>query len=147
MDLREIYTQMIAEQSRSHEHRYHLENPDIVKDGVNPSCGDEIQLEIKIDNGILTGMSFTGDGCAISQASTSMMIGLLKGQTIREALRLVKLFISMIQGETTDDSVLEELDEAISLKNVSTMPARVKCAVLAWRTLEKTVDEYECNVI
>ena len=143
MDLHEIYTSLIAEHSRSSAHRHHLDSPDIVKDGVNPSCGDEISIEMKIEGNVLSDISFTGEGCAISQASTSMMIDLLKGKSIEEAYRLTGLFLSMIKREVTSEDELEELEEAISLQNVSNMPARVKCAVLAWHTLEKAMDEYK----
>ena len=142
MDLHEIYTSLIAEHSRSRVHRHHLESPDIVKEGVNPSCGDEIALEVKFDGDRISGLAFTGDGCAISQASTSMMIDLLTGKTVSEAQNLILLFLGMIKREITDEDELEALDEAISLQNVSNMPARVKCAVLAWHTLEQAVVEY-----
>lgn len=141
MDLHEIYTSLIAEHSRSSEHRHHLVCPNIVKEGVNPSCGDEIALEVKFDGDILSDLSFTGEGCAISQASTSLMIDLLKGRTIAEAHRLTGLFLGMIKREITDEEELEALDEAIALQNVSHMPARVKCAVLAWHTLEAAIKE------
>ena len=86
-------------------------------------------------------MAFTGHGCAISQASTSVMIDTLKGKTIEEAKELIKTFIGMIDREITDDGELERLEDAIAFKNVSNMPARVKCAILAWRTLEKIINE------
>ena len=104
--------------------------------GHNPSCGDEITLELQIEGGIIKDAAFTGVGCAISQASTDIMIDLMRGKTVEEAQRLAQLFTSMIKREVTDDAALEELDEAIALKNISNMPARVKCAVLAWHTLE-----------
>lgn len=104
--------------------------------GHNPSCGDEITLELEITDGIIKDAAFTGVGCAISQASTDIMIDLMRGKTVEEAHRLAQLFTSMIKREVTDDAALEELDEAIALKNISNMPARVKCAVLAWHTLE-----------
>ena len=145
MDLHEIYTSLIAEHSRSTAHRHHLDCPDIVKAGVNPSCGDEISLEIKLDGDILADLAFTGEGCAISQASTSMMIDLLKGKTLEEARRLIDLFLAMIKREITDEDELEALDEAMALQNVSNMPARVKCAVLAWHTLEKATESSEAR--
>ena len=140
MELSEIYTALIAEHSRSSEHRHHLESPDVVQEGVNPSCGDEIALEVRFEDDVVKELSFTGDGCAISQASTSMMIDLLIGKSIPEAHRLISLFLGMIKREITDADKLEELEEAISLQNVSNMPARVKCAVLAWHTLEKAMN-------
>ena len=80
--------------------------------------------------------AFTGIGCAISQASTDIMAELIRGKSVEEARNLAKKFISMIKGEITDEDELEELDEALALKNVAHMPARVKCAVLAWHTLD-----------
>ena len=137
--LSEIYTELIAEHSQAKENRRALANPTIKERGHNPSCGDEITLELEISDGVIKDASFSGAGCAISQASTDMMIELLRGKKIDEAKRLAELFIAMIQGEVTDDSELAELDEAAALKNISTMPARVKCATLAWHTLDNAV--------
>ena len=80
--------------------------------------------------------AFTGIGCAISQASTDIMAELIRGKSVEEARELAHKFISMIKGEITDEDELEELDEALALRNVAHMPARVKCAVLAWHTLD-----------
>ena len=85
--------------------------------------------------------AYTGHGCAISQASADMMIDLIKGKSVKEALRLIDLFLAMIKREETDDDKLEDLEDAISLKNISNMPARVKCAVLAWHTLKDALEE------
>ncbi|WP_150824940.1 Fe-S cluster assembly sulfur transfer protein SufU, partial [Megasphaera sp. DJF_B143] len=87
--------------------------------------------------------AYTGHGCAISQASADIMIDLIKGKTVEEALRLVNLFLEMIKREVTDDDKLEELEDAIALKNISNMPARVKCAVLAWHTLKDALEREE----
>ncbi len=134
--LEDIYTELIAEHSQSKENRGNLKNPTISERGHNPSCGDEITIELEIADGKIKNAAFNGVGCAISQASTDMMIELMKGKPVDEAKRLAKLFVSMIKGEVTDDSELEDLDEAAALKNISTMPARVKCATLAWHTLD-----------
>ena len=139
--IEDIYTELIAEHNRAPENKKHLENPNIKERGHNPSCGDEITLELEVADGIIKDASFTGVGCAISQASTDMMIDLLRGKTVDEAKHLADLFISMIKGEVTDDEQLEELDEAAALKNISTMPARVKCAVLAWHTLNTAIKQ------
>lgn len=141
MNLEDIYTDLIAEHSRSTENRRHLEHASLVERGHNPSCGDEITLELSIKDGRIEDAAFTGAGCAISQASTDMMIELLRGQPVEEAQRLANLFIDMIKGNVIDEDLLEsELDEAASLKNISTMPARVKCATLAWHTLLTSLD-------
>ena len=86
-------------------------------------------------------MSFTGHGCAISQASTSIMIDTLRGKTIEEAKEIIKLFIEMIKREITDEEELKKLEDAIAFRNVSNMPARVKCALLAWRTMEDLLNK------
>ena len=136
MALGDLYTEVIGEHSRSPENKGELAAATVRERGHNPSCGDEITLELQIEGGIIKDAAFTGVGCAISQASTDIMIDLMRGKTVEEAQRLAQLFTSMIKREVTDDAALEELDEAIALKNISNMPARVKCAVLAWHTLE-----------
>ena len=137
--LGDLYTEVIGEHSRSPENKGELAAATVRERGHNPSCGDEITLELQIEDGIIKDAAFTGVGCAISQASTDIMIDLMRGKTVEEAQRLAELFTSMIKREVTDDAALEELDEAIALKNISNMPARVKCAVLAWHTLEDVI--------
>ena len=135
--LGDLYTEVIGEHSRSPENKGELASATVRERGHNPSCGDEITLELEIADGIIKDGGFTGVGCAISQASTDIMIDLMRGKTVEEAHRLT----SMIKREVTDDAALEELDEAVALKNISNMPARVKCAVLAWHTLEDVLKE------
>ena len=138
--LENIYTELIAEHSQAKENRRQLEHATIKERGHNPSCGDEIILELEVADGVIKDAAFSGTGCAISQASTDMMIELMRGKTVDEARHLSELFIKMIQGEVTDDTELEDLDEAAALKNISTMPARVKCATLAWHTLDTAIE-------
>ena len=140
--LENIYTELIAEHSQSKENRRPLSNATITERGHNPSCGDEIFLELEIKDGVIVDAAFNGTGCAISQASTDMMIDLMRGKNVDEARRLAEIFIKMIQGEITDDAELDELDEAAALKNISTMPARVKCATLAWHTLDTAIKNF-----
>lgn len=140
-ELDDIYTELITEHSRSQEHRHHLENPTLTERGFNPSCGDDIKLEIKIDDGKISDLAFEGVGCAISQASTNMMIELMQGKTLDEARHLIDLFIRMIKKDLTAEDDIENLDEAAALENISNLPARVKCAVLAWRTLDKMLNQ------
>lgn len=141
MELDSLYTELIMEHSVSKHNRKKIENPDLSQKGINPSCGDEITLEIKMNGDIIQDLAFQGHGCAISQASTSIMIDLLKGKTKEEAIELVKTFIGMIKREVTDDDVIEELEDAAVFQNISNMPARVKCAVLAWHTLEEILNK------
>lgn len=140
MNLSDIYSELILEHSKNSPNHKHLENPDKVEMGHNPSCGDEISLELKFNGDIIEDASFTRHGCAISQASTSMMIDDIKGKTKKEALKLVETFLNMIKKDITDDEKLEVLGDAIVLKNISNMPARVKCAVLAWHTLKTSLE-------
>ena len=116
-----------------------LENATACKMGHNPNCGDEIKLEIKVNGDVIEDLAFTGHGCAISQASTSIMIDTLRGKTIKEAKEIVKTFIEMIKRETTNEAELKKLEDAIALKNISNMPARGKCALLAWHTIEEMI--------
>ena len=140
--LENIYTELIAEHSQSKENRRQLEHATIKERGHNPSCGDEIILELEVVDGVIKDAAFNGAGCAISQASTDMMIELMRGKNIDDAKRLAELFIKMIQGEISDDAQLEALDEAAALKNISIMPARVKCATLAWHTLDTAIEKF-----
>ena len=102
--------------------------------GVNPSCGDEITIKVKIEDNIIKDMAFEGNGCAISISSTSILIDLVKGKTIVEALKIIENFNNMIYKENSVN--VEELEEAVVFENVSNMPARIKCATLAYRTLQ-----------
>lgn len=140
MDLNSIYSQIIMEHNKSNHNKKSLENPSIIERGHNPSCGDDITLQLKISDGIIEDASFMGVGCAISQASTSMMIDLIKGKSTEDALNLVETFIGMIKKEITNEEELERLGDLIALQNISNMPARVKCAVLAWHTLKEAIE-------
>ncbi|MDR0838515.1 MAG: SUF system NifU family Fe-S cluster assembly protein [Oscillospiraceae bacterium] len=141
MAIEGIYTQLITEHSRDKRNRRVVEGANHTHHGVNPSCGDELTLELRVEDGKIADAAFTGSGCAISQASASMMSDILRGKTVEEADRLADLFLGMIKGEVTDEEELEELDEAIALQGVSKMPARVKCAVLPWHTYQAAITE------
>lgn len=140
-DLTDVYNELIMEHSMNSYNKKELKCADFCKLGHNPNCGDEITLEVKMNGNIIEDMAFHGHGCAISQASTSVMIDTLKGKTIEEAKEIVKTFIEMIKRETKNEAELEKLEDAIAFKNISNMPARVKCALLAWHTIEKIMEE------
>ncbi|MNI61910.1 NifU-like protein [compost metagenome] len=139
MDMSKLYTELIMEHNSSKRNKRELENPDKTERGHNPSCGDEISLSVKFNGDIIEDMAFTGSGCAISQASTSIMIDLIKGKSKQEALSLVETFISMIKREITNEEELLALEDAMVFQNIQNMPARVKCAVLAWHTLKESL--------
>ena len=140
-DLSNVYNELIMEHSMNSYNKKKLENADYCEVGHNPNCGDEITLELKLNGDIIEDMAFSGHGCAISQASTSIMIDVLKGKTIKEAKEIIKTFIDMIKRETKSEVELEKLEEAIAFRNVANMPARVKCALLAWHTIEDMLNE------
>ena len=131
-----IYTAALMEHNAHPDYKYDLENATDEHEGVNPSCGDELVLTLRVENGVIEEASFTGHGCAISQASADIMADLITGETVEEAKRLSGLFLAMIRGEELSEDDFEDLDEAAQLKDISHMPARVKCAELAWRTLD-----------
>lgn len=136
-----MYTEILSEHNNSKRNKHHIDHPTMTLKGVNPSCGDEIELELREKDGVIEDAAFTGIGCAVSQASASIMIDLIKGKSTQEALKLAKTFIGMIKNEITDEKDLEALDEAIALKDIAHMPARVKCAVLGWHTLKNMLGD------
>ena len=140
-NMNELYSDIILEHNQCQENKHPLTVCNLTERGHNPSCGDDITLQADIQDGIIKDAAYTGHGCAISQASADIMIDLIKGKSVKEALRLVDLFLSMIKREVTDEDELEELEDAIALKNISNMPARVKCAVLAWHTLKDAIEK------
>ena len=140
-DLSDVYNELIMEHSMNSYNKKKLENANFCEIGHNPNCGDEITLQLKIDGDKIQDMAFSGHGCAISQASTSIMIDTLKGKTIEEAKEIIKTFIEMIKRETKSEEELEKLEDAIAFRNVANMPARVKCALLAWHTIEDILNK------
>lgn len=140
-DLENVYNELIMEHSMNSYNKKKLDKSDFCEIGHNPNCGDEITLEIKMKDNIIEDMAFSGHGCAISQASTSIMIDTLKGKTLEEAKKIIHTFIGMIKREITDEEELEKLEDAIAFQNVSHMPARVKCALLAWHTIENVLEK------
>lgn len=137
MEIKDIYREIVNEHNLHPAHRGEIDCPSCTMAGVNPSCGDKLTLQMKIsDDGIIEDASFTGSGCAVSQASCDMMLDLIIGKSKAEAEHLADVFNRMIKGEASQEE-LEELEESESLEDIAHMPARVKCAVLGWHTLER----------
>lgn len=137
--MEEIYSQIILDHSRNQANKHDLEGADITEPGHNPSCGDEIVLQLKMDGDIIKDAAFTGDGCAISQAATSVMCDIIVGKTKEEAKKLADIYVRMIKREDVTDEELELLEDAVAFKNIQNMPQRVKCALLSWKTLDQTI--------
>lgn len=140
MENRNFYNEILTEHNMHPDFKHDIEDADIVLDGINPSCGDEIQLKLKTDGDIITDGAFVGDGCAISQASTDIMLGMIIGQSKEKALEYADIFMRMIRGEAFDEEI-DSLEEASALRDISHMPARVKCAMLGWRTLSEALKD------
>ncbi|MBO4365355.1 MAG: SUF system NifU family Fe-S cluster assembly protein [Eggerthellaceae bacterium] len=133
-----VYTAALMEHNAHPDYKYELEEFTHEHEGINPSCGDELVLRLRLsdDGQTIEEAAFTGSGCAVSQASADIMADLITGESVEEAKRLSELFVRMIQGDELTKDEQEDLDEAYELASISRMPARVKCAELAWRTLD-----------
>ncbi len=136
-----FYREIINDHNIRPAHKHMLPAAALKHRGINPSCGDDITLQLDIEDGIILDGAFDGTGCAISQASADMMLDLVIGKKTEEALRLSDVFMRMIRGGASDEEI-EELEEAGALADVSHMPARVKCAVLGWHTLENILKDF-----
>ena len=136
-----LYTSTTFMEHNSHpDYKYAMDAPTLEHEGINPSCGDELTLQLRVEDGVIEEASFTGHGCAISQASADIMADLITGETVAEAKRLAGLFLAMVRGEQLTQQDMEDLDEAAQLKDIPHMPARVKCAELARRKLYSMLD-------
>ena len=142
MEELDIYNELIMDHAMNSCNKKSLKKCDKCLLGKNPNCGDEITLELKLsdDKKIIEDMSFTGHGCAISQASTSIMIDTLRGKTVEEAKKILSVYLKMIRREEITKEEEKLLNDAVAFKNISNMPARVKCALLAWHTLEEELN-------
>ncbi len=137
-DIRELYQEMILDHNRNPRNFRVIDPCSHHAEGYNPLCGDQIEVYVNIEDGIITDVAFQGDGCAISTASSSMMTEAIKGKTVEEADKLFKLFHDavMLDGEDSD-----ELGRLRVLTGVREYPARVKCATLAWHAMQSAVHE------
>ncbi|WIV13347.1 Fe-S cluster assembly sulfur transfer protein SufU [Proteiniborus sp. MB09-C3] len=141
MSLNEIYTELIRYHNKNPKNRKDIPNATIKERGHNPSCGDDIILHIKIEGDIVVDAGFTGVGCAISQASASIMIDLIRGKKIEEIVNILETFLGMIKKDVDDEEQLNVLGDAAYFKNISNMPARVKCGVLPWHSLKIALEK------
>ncbi len=136
--LDDLYREIILDHYRRPRNHDPLNTPTCSADGANPLCGDTIHLEVRLDGSTIEDIAFAGAGCSISQASASMMTEYVKGRTVDEARRGVEAFQQlMTSGETQK---VEGFDDIDALQGVAKFPARVKCASLAWKTLEQALE-------
>jgi nitrogen fixation NifU-like protein len=138
MDLEELYQEVILDHSRRPRNFGVLENADVLVHGDNPACGDEIHLGVQFSaDGKLQEIKFSGQGCAISQASASMMTMKLKGKSRAEAAEMARTFKNLVTDEGADEA--KGLGDLQLLQGVKKFPQRVKCAMLAWRAVEQAL--------
>lgn len=138
-DLRDLYQQTILDHTRKPRNKHEMPDATASADGHNPLCGDKIKLYLKIENGIIEDISFTGNGCAISTASASMMTEALKGKTLAEAQPLFESFHTMLTSPMDQEPDFESLDKLAVFSGVREFPVRVKCATLPWHTLRAAI--------
>lgn len=136
MNIDNLYQELIIDHGTEPRNYYVLEKANHDAEGYNPLCGDKVHLYLHTDGDVITDISFTGQGCAISTASASIMTQILQGKTIEQAQELFNKFLSLV---TTDDKEHENLGKLEALAGVRKFPSRVKCATLAWHTLQKAL--------
>ncbi|MGH7823926.1 MAG: Fe-S cluster assembly sulfur transfer protein SufU [Candidatus Binatia bacterium] len=134
-DLDELYQEVILDHNKSPRNFRTMENADRSAEGYNPLCGDQVNVYLKLEEGVIKDISFKGSGCAISKASASMMTAALKGKTEAEAHELFENVHRMLTGEASGQDPGARLGKLVILSGVCKFPARVKCASLAWHTV------------
>jgi nitrogen fixation NifU-like protein len=140
--LRELYQEVILDHSRHPRHYGTLDQASHKAEGYNPLCGDKVTVYLKLGgDGRVSEIKFEGKGCAISQASASMMVDLLKGRTAEEADRLMQGFLHLVKGEDASGLSEDDRETLDVMSGISEFPMRVKCATLAWHTYKNAVEE------
>jgi nitrogen fixation NifU-like protein len=139
-DLRDLYQQMILDHNRNPRNYHELPNATKRVDGYNPLCGDHYTVFVELDGDVIKDIGFTGNGCAISKSSASVMTSSVKGKRTEEAEKLFDIFHKLVTGESSGLSEAD-LGRLAAFSGVSEFPARVKCATLAWHTLHSALQE------
>jgi len=137
MDIRELYQEVIMDHNRNPRNHHDMPNASCQARGYNPLCGDQLTVYVHIADGIVADLSFVGCGCAISQASASLMTEALKGKSVVDADAMFKQFHTMLTDNV--DHALPDLGKLNVLAGVREFPMRVKCATLAWHTLDAAI--------
>lgn len=140
-ELRELYQEVILDHNKNPKNYFELESPTHTAEGHNPLCGDRVTIYLKVEDDIITDISFQGSGCAISKSSTSLMTTVLKGKTISEVKDLFNSFQKMVTSDSDFEVDLESLGKLAVFSGVREYPVRVKCASLAWHTVLAALEE------
>lgn len=137
----ELYKEIILEHYKEPKHKKKIQDADMSLEGINRSCGDEIEIFVKFgDNNTISEISFSGVGCSISQASASMLTDVMTGRTITEAKEIIKKFKMMLLSDNIP-KFPDDMSDLESLSGVSEYPVRIKCALLSWNTLEEMLKD------
>lgn len=139
-DLRDLYQQIILDHNRSPRNFRQLDDANRSAEGNNPLCGDIITVSLRLEDDVITDIGFQGSGCAISQASASLMTQAVKGRSREDAEQLFRAFHAMVTGQVGDEAEREVLGKLAALGGVKQFPARVKCANLPWHTLHAALE-------
>lgn len=140
MQLDDLYRRVIMDHYKNPRNRGKFEDDAVTIDLNNPTCGDRISLQLKVEDGVVKDAKYSGEGCSISMSSASMMTDAVKGKTLDEALEMASKFSSLMKGEAVEFDEYEDLE---ALSGVNKFPARIKCATLAWNALRKGIDGTE----
>jgi nitrogen fixation protein NifU and related proteins len=132
----ELYREIIMENYRSTKNKHAMEGADLKHEGANPSCGDDIELYVKLKDDTVADVSYEGIGCSICMASANMLCEALKGKSLREVDELIGMFKGMLTREE-EPAFPEELSDLEAMRGVKKYPLRIKCALLSWTTLEE----------
>ncbi len=141
-ELDDLYQEIILDHYRHPRNQQSIGAPDMEAHALNPFCGDEVDLQARLEDGRFCEVCFKGRGCSISQASASIMSELLKGRTPEEALELYAAFRRLMQGEDLSEEELDGMGELGALAGVRKFPVRIKCALLGWNSLDDAIEEY-----
>jgi len=141
-DLKDLYQEIIVDHNRAPRNFREIENADITAEGYNPLCGDKLTVYIKLDNDVISDVSFQGEGCAISVASASLMTDQLMGKTEAEAEKIFETFHELVTDRDSEID-LEKVGKLGALAGVREFPARVKCATLCWHTLHTALEDQD----
>jgi nitrogen fixation protein NifU and related proteins len=138
-NLDQLYRQVIMDHYKNPRNRGELDGDGITINMNNPTCGDTIQLQMIVNDGKVEDVKFDGDGCSISMSSASMMTQAIKGKDTDTAIKLATIFSDMMQGNDYDEDI--DLGDLEALQGVAKFPARIKCATLAWKAMQKGLND------
>lgn len=138
--INKIYQQIILDYSRDKSNKKEI-SANYIERGHNPNCGDDITILVKEENGIFKDVSFLGEGCAISTASTNILISMIKGEKIEKIDEIINEFFEMMRKENIEENEYDNLNDAKLLHLTHNMPARIKCATLPWHSIKIIIEK------